>query len=632
MKPSHRLIAAIVSLSLPAAVFGQSTWNGATDGNWNTLSNWTPGALPTNSNGTFNNNVNTTINLANAVPIFQLRFDTSSTGNFTFGGSGFRSSGSGANIRIEANVTNAPTLTWNNNWQTTPNDRVSPAGWSVNTISGSNANLIFNGNMTTSSAVAAPGLIQAIDFKLSNAAAAGGTTVNGIISNSATGTGLTTVTKSGGGQGILTLNGANTYSGSTAWNTDSGSIVLGNKAALGTGIVRIAGTVSTGTISANTPLVGANAVANTLIFNSSSTTNNAVNAIFTTTAGSNVITLGATGTTPAVGDLIYGGTGAVGGNGFIPYYTRVTAVSGSGAGALVTLDQNAIASGTTAAIAVAKYTASSTGTLTITGANAIEFSGTQNLSTVYSNGGAATRTYNVTNTADTTFSGVLQQQNGVASIVKTGTGKLILSGNNTYTGTTTVNANSGTLLINGDQSAAVGAVTIGTGSTLGGTGTVGGATTVNGNLSPGASPGLFTFNSSLTMGVASVTTFEIGSGVRGTDFDGINVVGSFTQAGNLTFNIAAPLANATYNLFDSGSVAGSFASIGLTGAGYGTQSLVNGGGNTWSALIGGQNIVYDAFTGDLDVSAIPEPSTVSILAGLTVLGATALRRRRSVAA
>ena len=57
-----------------------------------------------------------------------------------------------------------------------------------------------------------------------------------------------------------------------------------------------------------------------------------------------------------------------------------------------------------------------------------------------------------------------------------------MSANNSYTGITSIEA--GTLVINGDQSAANGAMTVGddntanSSATLGGTGTVGGAITV----------------------------------------------------------------------------------------------------------------------------------------------------------
>src|SRR4029079_544828 len=72
------------------------------------------------------------------------------------------------------------------------------------------------------------------------------------------------------------------------------------------------------------------------------------------------------------------------------------------------------------------------------------------------------------------------------NVAKDGTGKWILTGNNSYSGTTNVNA--GPLLINGTQTG-TGLTTVASGATLGGTGTLGGALTNNGTVSPGASVG-----------------------------------------------------------------------------------------------------------------------------------------------
>ena len=60
----------------------------------------------------------------------------------------------------------------------------------------------------------------------------------------------------------------------------------------------------------------------------------------------------------------------------------------------------------------------------------------------------------------------------------------MLSGNNSYTGATTVSA--GGLYVNGDQTAATGATTVNN-ATLGGKGVIGGDVTLTGNstLSPG---------------------------------------------------------------------------------------------------------------------------------------------------
>ncbi|MEK7950968.1 beta strand repeat-containing protein [Luteolibacter soli] len=76
------------------------------------------------------------------------------------------------------------------------------------------------------------------------------------------------------------------------------------------------------------------------------------------------------------------------------------------------------------------------------------------------------------------FSGVLSDLSvtSVASIIKNGTGTWKVSGVNTYTGPTTVNA--GTLLVTGDSPATTGLITVAAGATLGGNGDFGGPMTV----------------------------------------------------------------------------------------------------------------------------------------------------------
>ena len=67
----------------------------------------------------------------------------------------------------------------------------------------------------------------------------------------------------------------------------------------------------------------------------------------------------------------------------------------------------------------------------------------------------------------------------ITSVTKTGSGTWVLSGPSSYTGNTTVSA--GTLLINGNQTAATGNVSVAANATLGGTGTIGGNTTISAN-------------------------------------------------------------------------------------------------------------------------------------------------------
>ena len=80
------------------------------------------------------------------------------------------------------------------------------------------------------------------------------------------------------------------------------------------------------------------------------------------------------------------------------------------------------------------------------------------------------------------FSGAIS---GSHAVYKTGPGTVKLSStSNSYSGETNLNA--GTLVVNGDQSAANGNVTVASGATLAGTGTVGGNTTITGTYAPGA--------------------------------------------------------------------------------------------------------------------------------------------------
>ncbi|MCL4207844.1 MAG: autotransporter-associated beta strand repeat-containing protein, partial [Pirellulaceae bacterium] len=86
------------------------------------------------------------------------------------------------------------------------------------------------------------------------------------------------------------------------------------------------------------------------------------------------------------------------------------------------------------------------------------------------------------------FSGAIKNTTGTINLTKTGTGIQTLSGANTYSGTTNVNA--GTLLVNGTNSG-TGTVNVNNSAVLGGTGTIAGSVTVQsgGTLSPGLSPG-----------------------------------------------------------------------------------------------------------------------------------------------
>jgi len=227
--------------------------------------------------------------------------------------------------------------------------------------------------------------------------------------------------------------------------------------------------------------------------------------------------------------------------------------------------------------------------------------------------------------ASASFSGVLGNTAGSLSLVKIGSGVQTLAGANTYSGTTSVSA--GTLLVNGDQSGATGAVTVASGATLGGSGTLGGGVTVNGILSPGNSPGVLTVPS-LSLGASSTSLFEINGTTRGAEYDGVNISGvsgpNYGGTLSLVFGDGSAFSGGTiFDLFlFNGSSTGNFASVTSTGFYAGAWTFAD---DVWLLESGGQTLAFTQSTGDLLIT-VPEPSTLMLLSGVAV--ANLIRRRR----
>jgi fibronectin-binding autotransporter adhesin len=166
------------------------------------------------------------------------------------------------------------------------------------------------------------------------------------------------------------------------------------------------------------------------------------------------------------------------------------------------------------------------------------------------------------------------------ALVFAGPGSLTLTGNNTYSGGTTVNA--GTLFVNNAAGSGTGSgvVAINSGATLGGTGTIGGIVSVaaGGTLAPGGgSPGLLTITNDLSLNNASGLQFALG-----TLSDRVDVTGDLTLGGTLNLTTAAGFGPGTYTLFNYEGVLGvGTLTLGVVPAGYtytvdtSTQGQVN---------------------------------------------------------
>jgi fibronectin-binding autotransporter adhesin len=241
------------------------------------------------------------------------------------------------------------------------------------------------------------------------------------------------------------------------------------------------------------------------------------------------------------------------------------------------------------------------------------------------------RTFDVANGSadiDAKLSGTISGVAGVsaATLIKAGLGTLELTADNSYTGLTNVSA--GTLIINGNQSLAVGAVSV-TGK-LTGSGTVGGATTINsagihnaGNPTVDGGVGTQAFSSSLNYANGSIFEWDLNANDNASGFDTVSAVGNITVGTSTVFKVVfgteVDLTKAFWStphstkewsmesIFGKDFNSGSFSSV-VSTANPATQGSfsITGSSLTWTA--------------------VPEPT--SALAGLLIT-AGLLRRRRA---
>jgi fibronectin-binding autotransporter adhesin len=146
---------------------------------------------------------------------------------------------------------------------------------------------------------------------------------------------------------------------------------------------------------------------------------------------------------------------------------------------------------------------------------------------------------------------------GTGLVRQAGTGTTILTGANSYGGITEVAT--GTLLVNGNQSAATATTHVAAAATLGGTGMIGGSVDMSagGTLAAGSNgAGTLTINGDLTLGSGSHLAFELGQAgtVGGALNDLVNVGGTLTLDGTLDVaqSASGTFGPGIYRLFNYG--------------------------------------------------------------------------------
>jgi autotransporter-associated beta strand protein len=219
------------------------------------------------------------------------------------------------------------------------------------------------------------------------------------------------------------------------------------------------------------------------------------------------------------------------------------------------------------------------------------------------------------NTSGTqTFSGVISGTGGVRRLQAGGIS--VLSGNNTYNGNTTIDA--GTLVLNGANTGG-GAVTINSGGTLGGTGSTTSVVTLpsGGTIAPG-NAGIESLDvGSLTVS-GGLLSFELNApGTPGVDYDLLNVTGSnglTLTSGTVDIINAGSLAAGTYTLIDyAGVISGSVSNLSL-GAQPGGFNYVLQDNITTTAI---ELVVTSAGSGAGGglggAGSVPEPGSLSLM-------------------
>ena len=185
------------------------------------------------------------------------------------------------------------------------------------------------------------------------------------------------------------------------------------------------------------------------------------------------------------------------------------------------------------------------------------------------------------------------------------------------------------LLINGDQSGALGAVSVDAGAVLGGTGTIGGVSAaVSGTVAPGLADALGTLSfASTAVDFSSDGSLlaQLDAASFTSDLLSLTGTGSLTLGGTSTLDLVGPASftsAGTYTLatFPSGNRTSEFTTVKYNGTTYASPTTTGG-------INSGGTLVYNADS--IQLVVVPEPGTLALAGlGMCLAGILARGRRR----
>ncbi|CAB3866580.1 hypothetical protein LMG3410_02572 [Achromobacter aegrifaciens] len=326
-------------------------------------------------------------------------------------------------------------------------------------------------------------------------------TLNGVINGS------TELVKNGAGR--LTLNGENRHSGGTTVN--AGDLSLGNAAALGTGMLTVTGNTQLDT-------AGPMRLGNTV---------NVDGAL--TVAGNNSLILD--GQLNGNGTLRKTGANDLSLTGSANTFSGMIDLQG---GSLTTAGNNALGQNATANVAAGAnlFITNLARLASLNGNGTVTVSNGNNL-TIGANG------------ANSNFGG---QLDGKGWLTKSGTGSLVLSGNNTLTGQTSVSA--GSLWVDGSLASTN--VMVYSGAALGGTGSIAGDVTLMGGAALKLTDGYTLSVGGLQLGTNSIVNASLGAPALGGGTALVDVTGNLTLGGTLNISDAGGFGTGVYRLMNYG--------------------------------------------------------------------------------